>query len=40
VKKNKNQNGTKITLEEELELGISKNKIDGFSKRTVNSQVD
>jgi len=32
-KKNKNQNGTKITLEEELKLGISKDQINGFSKR-------
>ena len=31
-KKNKNQDGAKITLEKELELGISKNSRDGFQK--------
>ena len=32
MKKNKNQDGAKITIEEELELEISKDSRDGFQK--------
>ena len=32
MEKNKNQDRAKITLEEKLELGISKDSRDGFQK--------